>query len=467
MKEKQKTISREVSVSGIGLHTGQKVTLTFKPAKANHGYKFKRIDLENQPVIDASVDYVVDTSRGTTIEHNGVRIATVEHVLSALAGLEIDNALIEINCSEPPILDGSAKFYVEALQSAGITTLDAEKKYFTLTSNIFLKDEEKKVEMLIVPSDQFQVSAMIDYETQVLSTQNAHLKILKDFAKEIAPCRTFVFLHELEHLLKNDLIKGGDLKNAIVFVNREVEQDELDRLADLFSKPKIAVRQDGILNNLEMYFPNEPARHKLLDIVGDLALIGMPIKGHIYANRPGHKTNVEFAKLIKEQILRESSGDKAPYYDPTLPPLYDINQIKKFLPHRYPFLLIDKIIKIGESDIIGIKNVTSNEEFFIGHFPDEPVMPGVLQIEAMAQVGGMFVLNTVPDPENYLTYFLRIDNTKFRHKVIPGDTLVFHLELKSPIRRGICNMIGKAYVGNKIVMESELLAQISKKPNLK
>jgi UDP-3-O-[3-hydroxymyristoyl] N-acetylglucosamine deacetylase/3-hydroxyacyl-[acyl-carrier-protein] dehydratase len=307
---------------------------------------------------------------------------------------------------------------------------------------------------------------MIDYETNVLGTQNAHLNCFDDFASEIAPSRTFVFLHELEYLLNNDLIKGGDLKNAIVFVNRVVSQREFDRLSDLFGKPKIEVRKEGILNNLELYYANEPARHKLLDIVGDMALIGTPVKGHIFANRPGHKTNIEFAKLLKEHILQETACEKAPKYDPLIPPLFDINQIKRFLPHRYPFLLIDKILELGESHIIGIKNVTANEEFFSGHFPEEPVMPGVLQVEAMAQVGGMFVLNTVPDPENYLTYFLRIDNTKFRHKVIPGDTLVFHLELKSPLRRGICHMYGKAWVGNRIVMESELLAQISKKPNL-
>jgi UDP-3-O-[3-hydroxymyristoyl] N-acetylglucosamine deacetylase / 3-hydroxyacyl-[acyl-carrier-protein] dehydratase len=465
MNDKQKTIANEVSVRGIGLHTGQEVSLTFKPAPENHGYKFKRTDIENQPIVDANVDYVVDTSRGTTIEHKGVRVATVEHTLSAVAGLGIDNILIELDCSEPPILDGSAKFYVEALLKAGIVEQDAEKEYFTLRENLSYYDKEKMVEMFAVPSDNYRLSTMIDYETKVLGTQNAHLNRLSDFAEEIAPCRTFVFLHELEYLLSNNLIKGGDLKNAIVFVNRVVSQDELDRLASLFDKPKMAVRDEGILNNLELYHQNEPARHKLLDIVGDLALIGKPLKAHIFANRPGHKSNVEFAKLIKEHILAEASKERAPVVDHNDTPLYNINQIKKFLPHRYPFLLIDKIIEIGETHIIGTKNVTANEEFFNGHFPDEPLMPGVLQIEAMAQVGGMFVLNTVPDPENYLTYFLRIDNAKFRHKVIPGDTLVFYLELKTPIRRGICNMQGKAYVGDKIVMEADLLAQISKKPS--
>lgn len=463
MTEKQRTIAGDVRISGIGLHTGQEVTLTFKPAAENHGYKFKRVDLFDQPIIDASIDYVVDTSRGTTIEHNGVRISTVEHALAALFGLGIDNAMIEINCSETPILDGSSIQYVEAIQKVGILNQKEDRKYYTLGRNISYKDLEKKAEMLIIPSDRFQISAMIDYETQVLGTQNAHLSQISEFASEIAPCRTFVFLHELEYLLKNNLIKGGDLKNAIVFVNRQVEQEELDRLADLFGKPKIAVRQNGILNNLELFHPNEPARHKLLDIMGDLALMGIHVKGHIFANRPGHKTNIEFAKMIKEHILEELNEEKPPFYDPTAIPRFDINQIKKYLPHRYPFLLIDKIVTLGSDDIIGIKNVTTNEEFFNGHFPDEPVMPGVLQIEAMAQVGGMFVLNTVPDPENYLTYFLRIDNTKFRHKVFPGDTLVFHLVLKSPIRRGICHMQGKAWVGNRIVMESELLAQIVKK----
>lgn len=465
MAEKQRTITKEVSVSGIGLHTGQHVELTYKPAPVNHGYKFKRVDLKGEPIIEASVDYVVDTSRGTTIEHKGVRIATVEHALAALAGLQIDNALIELNCSEPPILDGSAKFFVEALLSAGIREQEAERKYFEIKSLLSYSDPGKKTEMLIVPDSTFNISCMIDYETKVLGTQNARLNHFQDFATEIAPCRTFVFLHELEYLLQNNLIKGGDLKNAIVFVNRQVSQEELDRLADLFSKPKIAVRDEGILNHLELFFSNEPARHKLLDIVGDLALIGMPIKGHVIATRPGHKTNIEFARLIRKHIKDEESAEKSPFYNPEVPPLYDINQIKKILPHRYPFLLIDKILEMGKRHIVGMKNVTGNEEFFSGHFPAEPVMPGVLQIEAMAQVGGVFTLSTVPDPENYLTYFLKIDNTRFRHKVFPGDTLLFHLELISPIRRGICHMKGKAWVGNRIVMESELLAQIAKKPD--
>lgn len=463
MTEKQRTIQKPVTVKGAGLHTGKEVTLTYNPAPEHYGYKFKRIDLEGQPVIDANVDYVVETARGTTLEHNGVQILTVEHSLAALAGLEIDNCLIELDCEETPILDGSSKFYVEALLEAGIVEQNADREYFEITSNITYSDSEKRVEMIAIPSMDYRLSVMIDYGSNVLDTQNATLFNIDDFKDKIAPCRTFVFLHELEYLIQNNLIKGGDLNNAIVFVNRLMEKDELDRLAKFFNKPNVEVLKEGILNNVKLLFNNEPARHKLLDVLGDLALVGMPIKGHIIANRPGHHSNVQFAKLIKQQIRETKKTRKVHKYDLTKAPLYDINAIKNILPHRPPFLLIDKIMEMDDHHVIGVKNVTMNEGFFMGHFPDEPVMPGVLQIEAMAQAGGILVLSSVPDPENYVTYFLKIDNVRFRQRVVPGDTLVFDLNLVSPIRRGIGHMRGTAYVGSKIVMEAEMLAQIIKK----
>jgi len=460
---KQKTITNPVTVSGMGLHTAKEVNLTFHPAPVNHGFVFQRIDIEGKPKIAADVLNVCDTSRGTTIETKGVRVNTVEHVISALAGLEIDNALITIDGPETPIVDGSARFYVEALQKAGIVEQDAEKEFYVVDSVISYTDPKNNIEIIAVPSDEFKVSVMIDFETKVLGSQNAVLNNLSEYPTEIAPCRTFVFLHELEYLLKNNLIKGGDLNNAIVYVDNPVTQDELDRLALLFNKPTVQVKSDGILNNLDLYFPNESARHKLLDVIGDVALAGKPIKGHIIARKPGHEANTEFAKVLKKYFLAKTSPDTPPSYDPTKTPRFDINQIMHFLPHRPPFLLVDKIIEMSDHHIIGIKNVTMNESFFVGHFPNEPVMPGVLQIEAMAQTGGVLVLNTVPDPENYITLFLKIQEVKFRNKVVPGDTLLFRLELISPIRRGICHMKGNAFVGNKIVMEAEMLAQIVKK----
>ncbi|MCD4745155.1 MAG: bifunctional UDP-3-O-[3-hydroxymyristoyl] N-acetylglucosamine deacetylase/3-hydroxyacyl-ACP dehydratase [Bacteroidales bacterium] len=464
MSEKQKTILSPVKVTGTGLHTGEDVSLIFKPAPENYGYRFKRIDLKGQPVIKADIDHAVDTSRGTSIEKNGIRISTIEHVLAALAGLSIDNILIELDSSEIPILDGSSKFFIEALQKAGITEQNAEKKYFEIKTNISYTDPKKEVEMLALPAKNFKLSVMIDYKTKVLNTQNASIENINEFQDKIASCRTFVFLHELEYLLKNNLIKGGDLNNAIVFVNRVISQKELDRLAKLFNKPKVKVLNEGILNNVELYYQNEPARHKLLDIIGDLALIGMPIKGHIIAKRPGHHSNIEFAKQIKQCINNHKKENKTlQMIDINKPPLYDINQIKKILPHRPPFLFVDKILEMSDKHVVGLKNVTMNEPFFVGHFPDEPVMPGVLQIEAMAQTGGILVLSTVPDPENYITYFLKINNVRFRNKVVPGDTVIFKLDLLSPIRRGLCTMKGVAYVGNKVVMEAEMLAQIKKK----
>lgn len=462
MGNKQKTLATIAKVTGTGLHTGMDVNLTFRPAPENHGIKFKRIDLEGEPVINADCDSVTDTNRGTTIGVNGSSVNTIEHVMAALAGMGIDNALIEIDNSETPILDGSSRFYTEALIKAGVVEQEAEREVFEIEEVITYTDKDKEVEMMIVPDKVFKLSVMIDFNTEVLSTQNASLDNIEDFNTEIANCRTFVFLHELEYLLQNNLIKGGDLSNAIVFVNKVISQEELDELAALFNKPSVKVLKKGILNNVELYFENEPARHKLLDLIGDLSLVGVPFKGHVIARKPGHKTNVEFAKIIKKHIEDKKMNRFKPPFDLNKTPLYDINGIKKLLPHRPPFLLIDKILDIDETKVAGVKNVTMNEHFFVGHFPNEPVMPGVLQIEAMAQTGGVFILNTLEDPENYSTYFLKITNVKFRKKVVPGDTLVFVCELVSPIRRGLCHMLGKAFVGDTVVMEGELLAQIVK-----
>jgi UDP-3-O-[3-hydroxymyristoyl] N-acetylglucosamine deacetylase / 3-hydroxyacyl-[acyl-carrier-protein] dehydratase len=463
MSEKQRTIKAPVSISGVGLHTGNDVVLTFKPAPENYGYKFRRSDLNTGTLVDADVENVVDTSRGTSIEENGVRIDTIEHVLAALSGLEIDNILIELNQSETPILDGSARLYTEALFSVGIIEQKALRQYFEITSNITYQNPEKKVEMTAIPSNEFRVSVMIDYESKVLQTQNAILDNLNQFKDDFAKCRTFVFLHELEYLVNNNLIKGGDLSNAIVFVDREMSRHELDQLANLFNKPKVEVLKEGILNNLELHYPNEPARHKLLDIIGDLALVGMPIKGHIIASRPGHHSNIQFAKMIRNQMKKERRSDSTPKFDLTQKPLYDINQIRNILQQRPPFLFIDKILEMGKDYVVGVKNVTINEAFFVGHFPDEPVMPGVIQIEAMAQTGGILAINMVEDPQNYRTLFVKIDNVKFRHKVVPGDTIVFYNQLTAPLHNGFICLKGVAYVGNKIVMEADMMAQIQRK----
>lgn len=463
MVEKQTTLKSEVEVEGIGLHTGVNVKIRFKPAPANHGYVFKRTDIENQPEIPALAEYVIDTSRGTTLSHKGAVVATVEHVLASLVGLGIDNALIEMNQEETPILDGSSRFYVEALLRAGVKELDAERVYFEVDEVISYKDEERQTEMTIIPDDTRRYNVMIDYNTKVLGTQNAELNKLDDFKTEIANCRTFVFLHELEYLLDHNLIKGGDLSNAIVFVNKVIGQEELDRLAKLFNKPKVEVLQRGILNNVELYWNNEPARHKLLDVIGDMALIGQPVRGRVIALRPGHSANVNFSKLIRKKIKQREN--QAPKVDLNAKPQFDIQAIKRMLPHRPPFLLVDKVMQVTADSVIGVKNVTMNETFFEGHFPDEPVMPAVLQIEAMAQSGGILALSQVPDPENYSTYFLKIDNVRLRQKVVPGDTIIFDLKLLSPIRRGLCHMAGKAWVGDTIVMEAEMLAQIAKTKN--
>ena len=460
--EKQKTIKKPVLISGTGLHTGQQAKVEIKPAPENHGYIFKRIDLEGNPTIRASVDNVSETSRGTTLFENGAAVNTVEHILSALYGLGIDNVSIEIDGPEVPILDGSAGQFVDAIISAGIEEQKEPRQYFVIKTPITYSVPERGIEYMVIPDEGYNVTVLIDYKSNILVNQFASLDNIDNFQNEISRARTFVFLHELEYLANNGLIKGGNLDNALVIVDKELPKNELDHLADLFNKPHLdIVPQKGILNNTELRHSNEPARHKLLDLIGDLALVGMPIKGKILATRPGHKTNIELARLIQQQIKKEKSKP-IPTFDIYAKPLLDINDIRKLLPHRYPFLLIDKILEISDTSVVGLKNVTANEEFFIGHFPKEPVMPGVLQIEAMAQTGGIMVLRSVPDPENYTTLFMKIDNVRFRNKVVPGDTLIFKLDLLSPIRRGLCNMKGVAYVGNKIAMEAEMLAQITK-----
>jgi len=463
MAEKQRTLKSAVKLTGVGLHTGEKVTLEICPAPENHGYKFQRIDLEGEPVIKADADLVVATDRGTTLEFNGARVYTTEHVLAALYGCQVDNALIKLDGPEVPIMDGSSVLFVKAIDEAGYEDQNADRDYFVLNENIPWEDTERGIEFLAVPDNNYRITVMVDYKSPVLGTQHASMYNIGEFNTEIAKCRTFVFLRELEFLATNNLIKGGDLDNAIVLVDREdVGQEELNRLAKLLGKEnlKISIEGIGVLNSTKLQFENEPARHKLLDIVGDLALVGKPIKAHILGARPGHSGNVRFAKVLKEQIKKqEKEGRK---FDLTKDPLYNINDIERMLPHRFPFLMVDKIMEIREESIFGVKNITMNEPIFTGHFPGNPVFPGVLQIEAMAQVGGIFALSKVDEPHLYSTYFMKIDNVKFKQKVLPGDTLVFELFLLSPIRRGLVEMGGKAYVNGKVVMEAEMLAQVIK-----
>ncbi|SMP30477.1 3-hydroxyacyl-[acyl-carrier-protein] dehydratase /UDP-3-O-[3-hydroxymyristoyl] N-acetylglucosamine deacetylase [Flavobacterium hercynium] len=459
---KQKTIKNEISLTGVGLHTGKEVTMTFKPAPINNGFTFVRIDLQGHPVIEADANYVVNTQRGTNLEKLGVKIQTPEHVLAALVGCDLDNVIIELNASELPIMDGSSKYFVEAIEKAGVEEQDAKRNVYVVKEVISFTDEATGSEILVMPSDDYQVTAMVDFGTKVLGTQNATMKSIADFKNEISNSRTFSFLHELESLLENGLIKGGDLNNAIVYVDKEISDATMENLKKAFGKDKISVKPNGVLDNLTLHYPNEAARHKLLDVVGDLALIGVRIQGKIIANKPGHYVNTQFAKKIGK-IIKIEQRNQVPVYDLNKEPLMDIHKIMAMLPHRPPFLLIDRIIEMSDRHVVGLKNVTMNENFFVGHFPEAPVMPGVLIVEAMAQTGGILVLSTVPDPENYLTYFMKIDNVKFKHKVLPGDTLIFKCELISPIRRGICHMQANAYANGKLVTEAELMAQIVKK----
>jgi UDP-3-O-[3-hydroxymyristoyl] N-acetylglucosamine deacetylase/3-hydroxyacyl-[acyl-carrier-protein] dehydratase len=463
MADLQRTLSEKIRFEGVGLHTGELVVMEIHPAPENHGYKFQRIDLEGQPIIKADADLVVSTERGTTLEANGARVYTTEHILAALYGMQIDNALITLTGPEIPIMDGSSLLFVKEILRAGAKEQAVERDYFELTENVKWEDTEKGIEFLAVPDTNYRVTVMVDYNSPALGTQHASMFHIGEFEKEISPCRTFCFLRELEFLAQNNLIKGGNLDNAIVLVERnDVSQDELDKLAALLGKDSLQVNYDGIgvLNSLKLQFENEPARHKLLDIIGDLALVGKPIKGHILAARPGHSGNTRFAKVLKDHIKKQANQGK--HFDLEKEPLYDIIAIEKMLPHRYPFLLVDKVMEITEDSIIGVKNVTMNEPMFQGHFPGNPVFPGVFQIEASAQVGGIFALSKVDEPHLYSTYFMKIDNVKFKQKVVPGDTLVFELKLITPIRRGLVHMSSQAYVNGKVVMEAEMLAQVIK-----
>ena len=459
---KQKTIKNEVSLTGVGLHTGVEVTMTFKPALINNGFTFVRVDLEGSPMIEADANFVVNTQRGTNLEKLGVKIQTPEHVLAALEGCDLDNVIIELNASELPIMDGSSIHFVEALEKAGVEEQNADRNVYVVKEVISFTDEATGSEIIIMPSDTYSVTTMVDFGTKILGTQNASIKNISEFKSEIANSRTFSFLHELESLLEHGLIKGGDLNNAIVYVDKEISESTMQNLKVAFGKDNISVTPNGILDNLTLHYPNEAARHKLLDIIGDLSLIGTKIQGKVIANKPGHFVNTQFAKKMAK-IIKIEQRNFVPSYDLNLQPLMDIHQIMAVLPHRPPFLLIDRIIEMSTNHVVGMKNVTMNENFFVGHFPDAPVMPGVLIVEAMAQTGGILVLSTVPDPENYLTYFMKMDNVKFKHKVLPGDTLIFKCDLITPIRRGICHMQANAYANGKLVAEAELMAQIAKK----
>ncbi len=457
---KQKTLAKSFRQEGVGLHTGKSVIIEFEPAEANHGIRFMRVDMKDQPILTADVTQVVSTNRGTTIRNGEAQISTVEHVLSALSGMGVDNVLIKVDGPEIPIMDGSARHFVDGIVRAGLIEQDSERDYFEIEEPISFKDEVTGTELLALPGDKFEITAMIDFNSQILGHQYASLQNIDEYETQIAPCRTFVFIRELEQLFDQNLIKGGDLDNAVVIADRLMDQEELDRLAKKLGKQSIKVEKTGILNTTSLKFENEPARHKLLDVIGDLALLGKPIKGKIVARKPGHTANIEFTKLLKKKLVEQRKHKGRPKIDPDQPPIFDIEDIRRMLPHRYPFLLVDKIVEMNENSIVGVKNITFNELLFQGHFPGNSIFPGVLQVEALAQVGGVFVLSKVPDPENWGTLFLKIDNTKFKSKVIPGDQLILKMQLLSPIRRGICHMYGTAYVGTRLVSESELTAQI-------
>ena len=458
--QKQKTLAASFSLKGKGLHTGLDIEITFNPAPENHGYKIKRTDLEGQPVLDALAENVTATQRGTVLSKGGVQVSTIEHAMAALYAFEIDNWLIEVNAPEFPILDGSARYFAEAIQKVGSVEQNAPRDYYIVKHKIEVKDEESGASLIILPDEKFSVNVLISFDSPVLSNQFATMNDLSEFPSELAASRTFVFVREVEMLLNNNLIKGGDLDNAIVIYDQKLPQESLDKLADMMDVPHLSLNELGYINHKPLVFDNEPARHKLLDVIGDVALIGKPIRGRIIATRPGHKINNQFARMIRKDIKQNEV--QAPVYDPNREPVMDINRIRELLPHRYPFLLVDKIIEIGGNYIVGVKNITANEPFFQGHFPQEPVMPGVLQVEAMAQTGGLLVLNSVDEPERYSTYFMKIDGVKFRRKVVPGDTLIFRLELLAPIRRGISTMKGYVFVGDTLVSEAEFMAQIVK-----
>ena len=458
--QKQNTLAASFSLQGKGLHSGLNIEVSFNPAPENHGYKIKRIDLPEQPVIDAVAENVINTQRGTVIGRKDIQISTIEHAMAALYAMGVDNCLIEVNAPEFPILDGSARHYVEEIQKVGLQEQNAARDYYIVKHKVEVKDEETGASIMLLPDDHFCVNTLISFNSPVLNNQFATMNDVKDFPTEIAASRTFVFVRELEMLLQNNLIKGGDLDNAIVIYDQKVSQEALDKLADMMNVPHQNIQELGYINNEPLVFDNEPARHKLLDVIGDIALIGKPIKGRVIATRPGHSINNKLARIIRKQI--KLNDVQAPIYDPNAEPVMDINRIRELLPHRYPFLLVDKIIELGKNYIVGVKNITTNEPFFQGHFPQEPVMPGVLQVEAMAQTGGLLVLNTVDEPERYSTYFMKIDGVKFRQKVVPGDTLILRLELLAPIRRGISTMKGYVFVGDKLVSEAEFMAQIIK-----
>lgn len=457
---KQRTLKESFKVNGKGLHTGLMIEATFLPAPENHGYKFQRLDMEGQPVIDALAEYVTATTRGTVISKGDLRISTIEHALAALYAAGIDNCLIQLNAPELPILDGSAKVYCEKIIEAGIEEQNADKDFYVVKQKIEVRDDTSGSSIVVLPDDEFSIDTMVSFDSPVLTNQYASLDKLDDFSREIGASRTFVFVREVEPLVKGNLIKGGDLDNAIVIYDSPMQQEELDRLADLMGVPHKNVTEFGYINDFPLLADNEPARHKLLDVLGDIALIGRPMRGKVIATRPGHSINTTFAKKIRKEIKHQEL--QAPIYNPSVEPLMDVNRIRELLPHRYPFLLVDKIIDKGDNYIVGVKNVTGNEPFFVGHFPQEPVMPGVLQVEAMAQTGGLLVLSTVDDPEKYSTYFMKIDNVKFRNKVVPGDTLIFQVSFMTPLRRGCAIMKGYAFVGEKIVTECEFMAQIVK-----
>ncbi|MDX2413771.1 MAG: bifunctional UDP-3-O-[3-hydroxymyristoyl] N-acetylglucosamine deacetylase/3-hydroxyacyl-ACP dehydratase [Bacteroidales bacterium] len=462
MSIKQRTLKADVSLKGKGLHTGVDVNITFKPAPEGHGLKFCRVDLPEKPIIRAIADNVTDTSRGTTLQENGATVATIEHVLASFYGMNLDNVLVEIDGPEAPIMGGSSAMFVDGINNVGIVDQKADREYFIVKEKIVYSDEEHGVDLIIYPDDHLSINVLIDYNSRILGNQYAVLDNKKDFEKEISSSRTFVFFHELEPLFKAGLIKGGDLDNAIVILEKEVPQSEINRIAKLFNKPHITAHKEGILNNTALRYSNEPARHKLLDILGDMALVGQHIKGKIVATRPGHLSNTNLAKIVRQEIKKTKSKKDIPVYDPNADPVYSVVELRDLLPHRYPFLMVDKIIHKDEKSVVGIKNTTINEGYFQGHFPEEPVMPGVLQVEAMAQVGGILVLSTVDEPERWSTYFLKIDKVKFKRKVVPGDTLVIKLEMTDEVRRGIVSMYGRVYVGSNLAAEGELVAQIVK-----